>query len=99
VSTRKRGARVKTTNTALDLAHLRRETRTALELAVVVLAPAEIIDQLAAAAGLFEALVELPEDSPPVVAPVPRLVAHSTRALNEWQKWRVGHLEKRIPRG
>ena len=39
----------------LSLSHLRRETRTALELAVVALAPSELLERLAASAGLLEA--------------------------------------------
>ncbi len=75
----------------LDLSHLRRETRTALELAVVMLAPASLIDRLAAAAGLLEALVELPSDSAPVIALVPRVVERSQVALRKWQQWRITH--------
>lgn len=75
----------------LDLSHLRREMRTALELAVVMLAPASLIDRLAAAAGLLEALVELPGDSTPVIALVPRVVKRSQVALEKWQEWRATH--------
>jgi len=83
----------------LDLSHLRRESRTALELAVVALAPAEIVDRLATAAGLLEALVELPTDSAPVIALVPRVQAQAKSALDAWQKWQQEHLEKKMPRG
>jgi hypothetical protein len=55
-------------DTQLDLSHLRRETRTALELAVVAPAPTALVDRLAWAAGLLEAIAELPADAPPVVA-------------------------------
>lgn len=73
--------------TAMDLSHLRRETRTALELAVAALAPEALIDRLAACAGLFEALGELPAGTPPVVALGPRLAARSRAALDEWARW------------
>lgn len=85
--------------TPLDLNHLRRETRTALELAVVALAPSELVDRLAAAAGLLEALVELPTDSAPVVALVPRVQSRAKIALDDWYKWQKEALEKKIPRG
>ncbi len=85
--------------TPLDLNHLRRETRTALELAVVALAPSELVDRLAAAAGLLEALVELPTDSAPVVALVPRVESRAKSALDDWNKWQKEALEKKIPRG
>ena len=78
--------------THLDLSHLRRETRTALELAVVALAPFELLDGLAAAAGLLEALEELPRDSPAVVALVPPLLAVTVTpkvALSDSPKARV----------
>jgi hypothetical protein len=85
--------------TSLDLSHLRREARTALELAVVAMAPMELVDRLAAAAGLLEALVELPKDSAPVLSLVPRLQSQAKSALDDWQKWHKEHLEKRMPRG
>jgi len=78
--------------TPLDLSHLRRETRTALELALLALAPSHIIDRLAEAAGLFEALLELPPNSPPVVALVPSLVKRSRAALDEWHRWEAERL-------
>jgi hypothetical protein len=84
---------------SLDLSHLRRDVRTALELAVVALAPGEFVDRLAASAGLLEALVELPTDSAPVIALVPNVVLRTRRALEDWQKWHDEHLRKKIPRG
>jgi len=77
---------------ALDLSHLRRETRTALELAVVALAPSDLIDRLASVAGLLEALVELPLDSPPVLTLVPKLTNRARSALEGWQRWQTDHL-------
>ena len=84
---------------ALDLSHLRRETRTALELAVVALAPSELIDPLARAAGLLEAITELPTDSVPVIAVIPGLVTRAKTALQDWNTWHRAYLEKKIPRG
>lgn len=78
----------------LELGHLRREIRTALELAVVALAPFDLIEPLAAAAGLLEALVELPSRSPPVLALVPKLTERSNAALKDWQKWQAQRLAK-----
>jgi hypothetical protein len=86
-------------DTSLDLSHLRREVRTALELAVVALAPGKLIDRLATSAGLLEALVELPADSAPVLTLVPKLVPRTRSALDEWNQWHHEHLEERIPRG
>jgi hypothetical protein len=94
-----RTKQAKTSETALDLAHLRRETRTALELAIVTLAPSELIDSLAVSAGMLEALVGLPTDSAPVVAIVPAVVKRAKGALESWSKWEQEYLEKKIPRG
>lgn len=87
-------AKVDPVDTQLDLRHLRREAQTALELAVVALAPSDLIDRLASVAGLFEALVELPADSPPVIALVPKLTKRSRAALAAWDEWRAAHLAK-----
>jgi len=78
----------------LELSHLRREVRTALELAVVALAPTELIDRLAAVAGLLEALIELPPKSPPVIALAPKLIERSGLALEDWQDWQRRHVSK-----
>jgi hypothetical protein len=83
---------------ALDLRHLRREARTALELAVVALAPSQIVDRLATAAGLLEALAKLPQHSPPVVATVPRAITRARSGLDEWGAWLEQHRGRRIPR-
>lgn len=83
----------------MDLRHLRRESRTALELAVVAMAPTDLVDRLAISAGLLEALVELPANSAPVLALVPKLATRTRSALEAWQAWHREHLEGKIPRG
>ena len=88
-----------TSGPAPNLSHLRREVRTALELAVVALAPSELIERLAAAAGLLEALIELPANSPPALALVPGLVERTQASLDDWQIWLRANLEKKMPRG
>jgi hypothetical protein len=82
----------------MDLSHLRREARTALELAVVALAPAPLIDRLASTAGLLQALSKLPADSPPVLATMPRTLSRAKNALEEWRAWQEQQRGKRIPR-
>lgn len=82
---------------SLDLNHLRREVRTALELAVVALAPSELIDRLAIAAGLLEALIELPPDSPPVLALVSRLIVRARSSLADWRTWQSAHQADKFP--
>lgn len=88
-----------TAEAGLSLSHLRRETRTALELAVVALAPAPLLERLAASAGLLEALIELPSNSPPALALIPGLVERTRDALEEWGTWQRDNLEKKMPRG
>jgi hypothetical protein len=73
--------------TRMDLTHLRREARTALELALVDFAPTDLIERLAVVSGLLEALVELPPDSPPALALGPPTVARARTALTDWQNW------------
>jgi hypothetical protein len=95
----KQSTQVERADSQMDLNHLRRATRTALELAVVTLAPTDLIDRLAVVAGLLEALVELPSNSPPVIALVPGLVTRARTTLEAWQKWQHEHLEQKMPRG
>lgn len=73
--------------TRLDLSHLRREARTALELAIVELAPTDLIDRLALATGLLEALAELPPDSAPAIALGPPTGDRARVALKLWREW------------
>lgn len=81
----------------LEPIHLRRETRTALELALVALAPlapSDLLDRLATCAGLLEALTELPLDSPPVRALLPDVSARARAALDAWQRWSTSHVTR-----
>jgi hypothetical protein len=77
------------TTTRLDLSHLRREARTALELAIVELAPNDLIDRLAIVAGLLESLAELPADSAPAIALGPPTADRAHVALKVWQDWSI----------
>jgi hypothetical protein len=73
--------------TRMDLSHLRRESRTALELAIVELAPSDMIDRLAVVTGLLEALIELPADSAPAFTLGPATADRARVALKAWQVW------------
>lgn len=68
---------------------LRREVRTALELAIAALAPPPVIDGLAAASGLLEALEDLPPDVPPVRALEGSITGRAQSALAAWRKWQA----------
>jgi hypothetical protein len=72
---------------ALRSSHLRRDVKTALELALALLAPTEIVDELAIAAGLLEAISQFPHDAAPVIANTPRAVELAHTALAAWQTW------------
>jgi hypothetical protein len=94
VTEHQRNSGVDNSEVALDLSHLRRETRTALELAVVASAPEDLLDRLAWAAGLLEAIVELPSNSPPVLALVPKLSKRARGTLEQWNRWQAERLAK-----
>lgn len=78
----------------MELRHLGREVKTALELAIVALGPSELVDRLALAAGLLDALDELPLDSPAVAALVPGVGSRARAALTDWSRWQEDHLRK-----
>ena len=79
-----------TTASAMDLRHLRREARTALELAIIELAPTELVEPLATAAGLLESLAELPANSAPAIALVPSTAERARVAIAKWREWSEG---------
>lgn len=74
----------------MDLNHLRRESRTALELAIVELAPTDLTDRLAVVTGLLEALAELPADSAPAITLAPGTADRARVALKAWHAWADG---------
>lgn len=76
--------------------HVRREVRTALELAIVALAPPPLVDRLATAAGLLEALDELPSDTGQARELAGTTVAHASQALNDWNDWRASRLPEPV---
>jgi hypothetical protein len=94
-----KGAETGPADPRLELSHQRRDARTALELAVVALAPWSVIERLATAAGLLEALSELPPDSPPALTLMPKVIGLAKEALDQWRNWEKEHLQRRLPRG
>jgi len=75
----------------IELVHLRREVRTALELAIVALAPEDLVERLAAGAGLLETIAELPLDAAPISALAPRTIKRVREALDAWRRWQREH--------
>ena len=72
--------------------HLRREVRTALELAIVALAPPAILEPLATAAGLLEAIEELAADTGPVAEFAESAEKRAMAALDRWSAWRPNRI-------
>ncbi len=79
---------------SMELRHLGRELKTALELAIVALCPVELVERLAMMAGLLDAVSELPLESPAVSAMVPALDARAHAALDAWAQWQEKNLRK-----
>jgi hypothetical protein len=51
------------------------------------MAPNDIVDPLATSAALLDALLEFPDDAPPVVATLPRALALADGGLSAWHQW------------
>jgi hypothetical protein len=68
--------------TVEGLTELQRRTKDTLALALAAGAPLSLLDKLAAATALLEALFELPKH-----ALIPDVVARAQRALGAWQEW------------
>jgi hypothetical protein len=73
----------------MKLRHLHREVATALELALVALAPSSIIESLANAAGLLGALVELPLDNEALSLWANDAVGRAEQTLTAWKTWQA----------
>ncbi len=76
----------------IKASHLRREVRTALELALAAFAPTQVLDGLARSAGYLEGLSEFPLDNPVVTALVNRVEAEAKSALQAWKDWSAAHV-------
>lgn len=94
-----KASEINSADTLKDMGRLHQEARAALDLAVVALAPSQMVDRLAAAVGLLESLAELPADSPPVIARVPKTLTDARRSLDDWHVWHRQYLARRIPSG
>ena len=78
----------------MELRHLGRDVKTALELAIVGLCPSDLVERLAMSAGMLEAIAGLPLESPAVGALVPGVAARGQKALEDWNAWRDEHLKR-----
>ena len=70
-----------------EVRHLLRNVKTSLELAIVALAPSDLLNRLGRVAGLLEAVSQLPTDEGPVRALIPGLIADGLGAVDAWDKW------------
>ena len=70
-----------------EIRHLLRTVKTALELAVVARAPADLLDRLARPAGLLEAVSQLPVEGTPAEALIPELLYGARAAVDRWEAW------------
>lgn len=70
-----------------EVRHLLRNLKTSLELAIVALAPSDLLNRLGRVAGLLEAVSQLPTDEGPAQALIPGLIADGLAAIGAWDKW------------
>jgi hypothetical protein len=78
----------------MELRHLAREVKTALELALAALATSDLVDRLAIAAGLLDAITDMALDEAATIPLVTRTVERANEALAAWQRWRADHPPK-----
>lgn len=75
----------------MQLMHLSREVKTALELAIAALAPNDLIDRLAVVAGLLDAFTGLAIDETTSLPLIHRTTDRAHQALDAWRIWREKH--------
>ncbi|HEY4180343.1 MAG TPA: hypothetical protein VGM90_26050 [Kofleriaceae bacterium] len=68
--------------------------KTGLELALAALAPSDLVDRLAIAAGLLEAITDMALEDATTMPLVTRTVERANQALSEWHRWRDDHPPK-----
>jgi hypothetical protein len=77
-------------NKSTELRHLLRTVKTALELAIVARAPVDLINRLGRAAGLLDAVSQLPLDGGPAQAMTVGLINDARAAVDTWKRWEKG---------
>lgn len=78
----------------MELRHLAREVKTALELAIAAFAPSDLVDRLAIVTGLLDAITDMALDETATLPLVTRTVERATQALAAWHQWRDVHPPK-----
>jgi len=79
---------------SMELLHLARETKTALELAIAAFAPTDVIDRLAVVAGLLDAFNALALSDPTTVPLIGTTTQRAKLALDAWHRWQREHPPK-----
>jgi len=67
--------------------HLLRTVKTSTELAILARAPTELVNRLARASGLLDALSQLAADAGPARDLSPALMADALAAVEQWRTW------------
>ncbi len=80
----------------MELTHLSREVKTSLELALAAPAPNDLVDRLAIAAGLLEAILDMALDESATLPLVTRTTERASQALDAWRRWQDDHPPKAI---
>lgn len=70
-----------------EIRHVLRNVKTSLELAIIALAPSDLLNRLGRVAGLLEAVSQLPTDEGAAQALTPGLVADGLAAVEAWTRW------------
>lgn len=78
----------------MQLMHLAREVKTALELAIAAFAPSDLVDRLAVAAGLLDAFTALEVDATSMLPLIARTTERAEIALSTWSQWQKEHPPK-----
>jgi hypothetical protein len=73
-----------------ELRHLLRTVKTSLELAILARAPGDLVNRLARAAGLLDALSQLPTNGGPAREMAAGVLADALSAIDLWGIWEKG---------
>jgi hypothetical protein len=70
-----------------EMRHLLRTVKTSLELAIMARAPSDLVNRLARASGLLDAVNQLPTDEGPAGEMIAAVLADALSAVELWRVW------------
>ena len=70
-----------------EMRHLLRTVKTSVELAIMARAPSDLVNRLARASGLLDALSQLPTDEGPARDMTAAVLADALSAVELWRVW------------